>query len=665
MDKGKKGGSYRQDLQALLVSLGLILLIFASYHFIENRWIFASDPEVVNILHLLKTSFLLFILLSFTAWFIFRRQVPVFPVDFTDAAELLIGESNRNARLRQHALWFINFRWLAVIVSASLAIVATHLTQFLRPETHIPLFILVGVLALTNIIFTFWARSSRSPYSCIIVQVFSDLVILTGFLHYSGGIENPLFLIYSFHVIIAGILLPKRSAYIMAVAACALFAFLTLGEYFQIIAHYSHAGEGAHASYDPYFVTGRVIPFAGVLICIAYLTSLVMDYVRKNEERLVHMAGVASAERQKLDTVVNAVGGGLLLLDQSLHVLWFNKRYKELFSSEDQILGHSCKLSGYKSGKRGNCPTCISARVLEDGSTTEEEREIITPEQGRRFYHITASPIIDENGEITRVVELIQDITVRRSMEMELFQAQTNLMKAERLAAMGELAAEVTHEVRTPLNALSINLQLLKRELKKENSDDDQMLWNLVGILENEIKRINSVVEEFIRFCRVPPLNLREWDVMDIVSDVLQLLSEQASQEGITIEVVQENTQPLITFLDVDQMRQVLLNLITNAIRATRREGEIIIASGLMDDGFMKISVKDTGEGIPPENMESIFKPFFSTRENSTGIGLTIVSRIVKEHRGRLICHSEPGKGSTFEVILPCDTRLKKETKLV
>jgi signal transduction histidine kinase len=141
------------------------------------------------------------------------------------------------------------------------------------------------------------------------------------------------------------------------------------------------------------------------------------------------------------------------------------------------------------------------------------------------------------------------------------------------------LAAEVTHELRTPLNALSINLQLLKRELKKENGDDDQMLWNLVGILENEIKRINNMVEGFIRFCRVPPLKLRKWDVMDIVSDVLQLLGEQASQAGITIEIVQENTQPLIALIDVDQMCQVLLNLITNAIRATRQEGEIIIAS--------------------------------------------------------------------------------------
>lgn len=658
-NKGHKTVKYLNFWWLVIIGSGIVASIHFLYFVIDNGEISYINIRTPHVLFILLGIFSAVILAGAMALYLLRRQVPVFPEDFSPEGESFRVQTDRDTRLRQHAYWFIYLRWLAITIALPLIVISNHVVNILPRETFIPLMTLISILALSNLVFTLWLRIARSHYFFIMVQLLSDLVILTGLLHFSGGLENPLFLIYSFHVIISGILLTKRASYSMVLTACGLLGIMVLGEYYNYFEHYSILifphGEGSlqHAAHNTYFILGRFASFAGTLYCLSYFTTLIMDKLRKNEENLIHLARAASTERQKLETVVNSAGAGMLLLDRELKVLWFNKKYQEWFDRGDQILGKQCGLSGNLDIGRSFCESCVSARAVEMNAPHEVERKIFTPRQGDRFFHVTASPIQNETGEITFVIELIQDITAKKTMESELRKAQTTLMKAERLAAVGELAAEVSHEVRNPLNSLSINLQLLKRELKKDDCGDEQMRKALVKILEDEIKRVDSVVGEFAKFCKVPKLELRECDINLVVSDVLELIGEEASRGGINIEVERETADPMVARMDVDQMRQVILNLVMNSIGAMSKGGRLTITTGIQNDGHIKINVEDTGEGISQENMEEIFKPFFTTKPNGTGLGLTITSRIIKEHQGSIRCQSVPGKGSDFEVILP------------
>ncbi len=225
----------------------------------------------------------------------------------------------------------------------------------------------------------------------------------------------------------------------------------------------------------------------------------------------------------------------------------------------------------------------------------------------------------------------------------------TKLMQVERLTTMGELAATIAHEVRTPLNALSINLQLLKRELKAHRGCEAASR-DTVAILEGEITRINTVVEEFLRYARLPRPKLEPVDLNELCRGVLQLLELEAQRSGIIVSFEPHGGAVRVR-ADQDQLRQVVINLVLNGIQAMKEGGRLTVRTEHSDTDVTLV-VADTGPGIA-QDLEMIFKPFFTTKEKGTGLGLAIASRIVGEHGGQLEASSTAGEGAAFTVRLP------------
>ncbi len=232
--------------------------------------------------------------------------------------------------------------------------------------------------------------------------------------------------------------------------------------------------------------------------------------------------------------------------------------------------------------------------------------------------------------------------------------AQEGLVRSERAAAIGQIAAGVTHEIRTPLSALAINLQLLGRALDRQAFSREEAR-RLLSTLDLEVNRINRALEEFFRYARLPKPRFASVHPHVLIQQVVDLLQAQAREARVRLTVKLGEDLPAIR-ADADQLREVFLNLAANAIEAMPNGGDLTIETSRVADGgagTVLLRLSDSGPGIASETLPHIFDPFFSTKDRGLGLGLSIALRIVEEHAGTIQCRSAEGAGTSFEVALP------------
>jgi len=222
----------------------------------------------------------------------------------------------------------------------------------------------------------------------------------------------------------------------------------------------------------------------------------------------------------------------------------------------------------------------------------------------------------------------------------------TLLRRADRLSAMGELAAGLAHEIRNPLGAIDGAVQILTREpLPSETKQE------FGELAQRELERLKGIVNQFLNFARPQPPQRIVIDPALLLHSVAKLVGETAKMARVTIEV-EDPTSALTICVDPEQVKQVLLNLAINAVQAMPSGGNARLRA-IAEDGSVRLEVQDEGVGIAPENAERIFNPFFTTRDEGTGLGLSIAERIVSQHGGRIECRRNIDRGMTFSVTLP------------
>ncbi|MBZ5496572.1 MAG: PAS domain-containing protein [Acidobacteriia bacterium] len=266
---------------------------------------------------------------------------------------------------------------------------------------------------------------------------------------------------------------------------------------------------------------------------------------------------------------------------------------------------------------------------------------------------VTTLPLRDPQKRTTGTLLLVHD--VREVMRME-----RQMRTAERLSALGTLAAAMAHEIRNPLEAMNLNLVLLERKLAglKPSAQEGEQAGRYMKILESEISRLAGIVENFLSFARPsdPPTSEVRLDV--IFRQIVDLLANQAQSRKVGLDLSIQGS-PVVVGSE-DQLKQAFLNLVINSLEAMPRGGALRIrvepsrqqGSGVAAD-LAVVRIQDTGVGIPQEQLTRLFDPFFTTRPRGTGLGLTIVHRVIHEHNGRIHVASVPGEGSTFTVELP------------
>ncbi len=233
---------------------------------------------------------------------------------------------------------------------------------------------------------------------------------------------------------------------------------------------------------------------------------------------------------------------------------------------------------------------------------------------------------------------------------VDLVAAQEQLVRKTRMAAMGEIAAAVAHEARNPLGALSNCVQMLRSNPNLTGEDAE-----LLEIVHMESQRLNEIVSDFLAFGRPRPPHLEEVDVSEVIETTLALLRRDARCPAAITFTTKFDPALAPLQADRDQLRQVFWNLFLNAVQAMGDRGELRIETR-SEGTRARISVHDTGPGIPMASLPRIFEPFYTSKAGGTGLGLAIVRRIVEEHGGDIRVESEPGIGASFTLIFDCES---------
>jgi len=272
------------------------------------------------------------------------------------------------------------------------------------------------------------------------------------------------------------------------------------------------------------------------------------------------------------------------------------------------------------------------------------EKEIVHDRGSERVpLALSISPILDENGHCTGAVIILRDLT-------EIKRLQEKVRRSQRLAAIGELAAGVAHEVRNPLSSIRGFAQFLAHVLKEQPQEREY-----AEIMVKEVDRINNVVTNLLSFARPVKPELTPTDIPKLINHTVRLVEEDARLRDVAIRVSTSNGLDKIN-VDANQITQVMLNLILNALQAVESGGNISIEAQKIDSNTLRLNVQDDGAGISPEQAEKIFDPFFTTRERGTGLGLAIVHMIVDNHGGEINVVSpvpEKGTGTLITISLP------------
>lgn len=214
-----------------------------------------------------------------------------------------------------------------------------------------------------------------------------------------------------------------------------------------------------------------------------------------------------------------------------------------------------------------------------------------------------------------------------------------------------EVAAGIAHEVRNPLNALQINLQILEQELQELVPDRGAHVYAVVSKISQELSNLDNFVSEFLRFARPPRLQIERVPIRQLLADLVTFLEPAFGEKKVELRLT-VGSIPRLVLADSFQLKHAVLNLLLNALQATPPGGLVEIVTS-KTDGALAIEVRDSGEGIPPDKLGRVFEVFFTMREGGTGLGLPITRRIVEEHGGSLALDSTPGQGTIARIHLP------------
>jgi signal transduction histidine kinase len=294
------------------------------------------------------------------------------------------------------------------------------------------------------------------------------------------------------------------------------------------------------------------------------------------------------------------------------------------------------------------CTNCPTVKSFCDGTVAQAELERTDPSGQRKFYRLTSAPIRNAKGEIINVLELIQDVTEEKALQAQLAQSG-------KLAAIGELASGIAHEINNPLSSISVCIEDLSEMLGNGQIKQAQPdILECIESIKNDIQRCKRITTGLLNFSRHKEPQFEPTDVNQVLRNTTLFTRHKAETLHLEIKCDLCSDLPLV-MAEADELAQVFLNILINAMDFTPRGKSIEVYTERHGQNEIAIRVVDHGAGIPWVNLPKIFSPFFTTKPpgQGTGLGLAISQRIMQRHRGRIQVQSVVGKGTTVTVILP------------
>ncbi len=351
------------------------------------------------------------------------------------------------------------------------------------------------------------------------------------------------------------------------------------------------------------------------------------------EERAIELIHVQDFSQ----SILRSITSGVLTISSDGSIMTANPAAERMLgvSEYDMVPKHISQLFADDGGLGQDVEKVLTGRL----PLALRETNLVTRAGGSVQVQASTSRMRAVGGRILGVVLTFEDISEVKSLTEQL-------IRADRLAAMGELTAGVAHEVRNPLGIIRASVQLLE-----DAECDGRRINEATLVIKQEIDRLDKVIKALLDFGRPSRPTLVATDLKSVLEDVILFTNRFAKQARVAIEADFPDDLPRV-FGDPDQLKQVFLNLITNAVQAMEESGGVIAIQAREDSGFLEVRVQDSGPGIAPGDIGKVFDPFHSTRDDGTGLGLTIVHRIIDEHDGHIDVESGDG-GTVFTVSLP------------
>lgn len=545
----------------------------------------------------------------------------------------------RGSELQERLSWLIGVR---AVIGTTLLGTAT-VAEITAPGSFAvnPSFLLIGITYALTILWAVTLRFVDQRRWLVDLQLSCDALIVSAFIYLTGGVSSLFSSLYVLPILAASTVRFRRGSLLVATLSAVLYVGIVVSQYLA----------GAGVLHDPWLVDqGAVLPPRSVaeytvalnvfgFFAVAVLSGTLAEGVRSAGVRL-EQASSEIADLQALNQhVINSLPSGLVTTDRAQRILTFNNaassitgvpRADAIGQPVVEVLQLPRDLAqALDTGLQG-----ASSKRLESVYQTNDGRGRI--ELGFGVTHLETP-----DGRAGFLITF-QDVTDLKRLERDA-------RRKQRLAAVGEMAAGIAHEIRNPLASMSGSMQLLREELPL-NEEQAQ----LMDIVLRESERLNGTIGSFLAYARPQRLAVRRFDVRRVLCDTAVLLRNSADVRDTHVIEVSVPDHELWYEADEGQITQIVWNLATNGLRAMSDGGRLCLRGSAGRDGRgIVLQVEDNGIGIPPEELDGLFQPFRGNFAKGTGLGLAIVHRIVSDYQGELQVNSKVGVGTTISVSLP------------
>lgn len=483
------------------------------------------------------------------------------------------------------------------------------------------------------------ATARRRPLN-IIGQSVSDVIFVTGIVLLTGGIDSVYSVLYSLVIIYSTLFLGRRGGLSIAALSTVCYVAIVHVQPSGIFEFLYDEGIVPGVELTRGYILTRVTTHVASFFIMALLTSFVVEQERKTQRLLAEKATAFDRLDLLHRSIIESVDTGILTVNLEGHIRSFNRAAEEISGfTFGEVFDRSVEeiFPGVSD--------VLSPAGSEERKRQRKRLEILVRKKSGAdmVLGISDSPLVEQGVKIGSIL-IFQDLTPFKEMEREG-------EKNKQLAFIGQMAAGLAHELRTPLQSLSGSIQILRRDLRLAPSDE-----RLMQVILRAKDQMEGLVRNFLLMARSNLGRRAETDVGELVKDVIESLAV-GSEWNSRVELREDLGQDLWVMGDPAELRQVLWNLMINAIQSMPEGGTLSVTARPDGDNgearAVRVEIGDTGPGIDPVHIEKIWEPFYTTREKGSGLGLAIVRRIVESHGGAVEVQSEAMRGSRFRVRLP------------
>jgi two-component system sensor histidine kinase PilS (NtrC family) len=531
------------------------------------------------------------------------------------------------------------FMVVRVITVTALLMSAFLVELWFQPARSLrPLYLFTAATYALTILYGLLYAVMRERPAFVYLQLAGDILTTSGFVHVTGNVSSPFSFLYVAVIISGGVLLYRRGAYVVAGLACLAYVTLIGLILSEILPAYP-PGSLQATSQDLKRASISILVHVLGFCLVGMLSSILSESLRR--------AGQALGEvRENLEDlqafnalIIDSVNSGLVTTDTAGRITFLNRAAREITGlSLNAARGRS--VQEVFALPESFIPSLDQALLHTRRHRFEAELHLTAT--AIRTLGFTAGVLRDKGDQPLGFIFTFQDLTEIKSLEREI-------LVRERMAAVGEMAAGMAHELRNPLASISGSVQVLGSAVPDERPEQRDLL----GIIRRESLRLDQVLTDFLAFARPRPVQLETADLVPLLEE-LAVLARNAPGVLAGHEIVTSfSARSLRCPIDVNRLKQVFWNLTSNALRAMPDGGRLTVTAGRGSGGEIVIAFEDEGRGMTADEIKDYFRPFRSRFEGGTGLGAAIVYRIVEEHGGRIQVDSAPGRGTRIRVALP------------